>query len=137
MGAGHSVTALYEIVPADSPENVASVDPLVYQQSQTASSNDLLQVKIRYKKPNEETSSLITQRVNGQSDLAATPSENFRFAAAVVEYGMLLRNSEFQGQSSYAQALSLARGARGNDENGYRTEFIKLLEISQILAARP
>ena len=137
MGAGHSVTALYEIVPADSPEIVAAVDPLVYQQSQAAGSTDLLQVKIRYKKPKEEASSLITQRVDGQAELAATPSENFRFAAAVAEYGMLLRNSEFQGQSSYAQALALARGARGSDENGYRAEFIKLLEISQILAARP
>ena len=137
MGAGHSVTALYEIVPADSPENVAAVDPLVYQQSQAAGSTDLLQVKIRYKKPSEEASSLITQRVDGQLVLAATPSENFRFAAAVAEYGMLLRNSEFQGQSSYAQALALARGARGSDENGYRAEFIKLLEISQVLAARP
>ena len=137
MGAGHSVTALYEIVPADSPENVAAVDPLVYQQSQAAGSTDLLQVKIRYKKPKEEASSLITQRVDGQAELAATPSENFRFAAAVAEYGMLLRNSEFQGRSSYAQALALARGARGSDGNGYRTEFIKLLEISQILAARP
>ena len=137
MGAGHSVTALYEIVPADSPENVAAVDPLVYQQSQAAGSTDLLQVKIRYKKPKEEASSLITQRVDGQLVLAATPSENFRFAAAVAEYGMLLRNSEFQGRSSYAQALALARGARGSDENGYRAEFIKLLEISQVLAARP
>ena len=94
-------------------------------------------MKIRYKKPSEEASSLITQRVDGQLVLAATPSENFRFAAAVAEYGMLLRNSEFQGQSSYAQALALARGARGSDENGYRAEFIKLLEISQVLAARP
>ncbi len=136
MGAGHSVTALYEVVPADSLEQVASVDPLVYQQSQAAPSNDLLQVKIRYKKPGEEASQLLTRRISGSGDLAANPSENFRFAAAVAEYGMLLRNSEFKGESSYAQALALARGARGADENGYRSEFIKIMEISQILTQR-
>jgi Ca-activated chloride channel family protein len=135
MGAGHSVTAIYEIVPADSLENVASVDPLVYQQSKSTGGSDWLQVKIRYKKPGEETSQLMTQKVDGQAELAVA-SENLRFAAAVVEYGMLLRNSEFKGQASYQQALALARGARGNDENGYRAEFIKLLEISQILDAR-
>jgi Ca-activated chloride channel family protein len=135
MGAGHSVTALYEIVPADSPENVTAIDPLVYQQSKNTGGSDLLQVKIRYKKPGEETSQLMTHKVDGQAELAMT-SENLRFAAAVVEYGMLLRNSEFKGQASYQQALALARGARGNDENGYRAEFIKLLEISQILDAR-
>ncbi len=137
MGAGHSVTALYEIVPADSLENVADVDPLLYQKSQTVGGSDLLQVKIRYKKPNEETSLLMTHRVDANAQTAALPSDNLQFAAAVVEYGMLLRNSEFKGQASYAQALALARGARGGDENGYRSEFIKLLEISQILADHP
>ena len=137
MGAGHSVTALYEIVPADSLENVANVDPLLYQQSKSTGGSDLLQVKIRYKKPNEEKSVLMTQRVDANAQTAALPSDNLRFAAAVAEYGMLLRNSEFKGQASYAQALALARGARGSDENGYRSEFIKLLEISQILADHP
>jgi Ca-activated chloride channel family protein len=136
MGAGHSVTALYEIVPAGSQETTGSVDPLVYQQAQTIPSNDLLQVKIRYKKPLEDASILLTTSIDGKSEMKAGASENFRFAAAVAEYGMLLRNSEFKGQSSYAQALSLARGARGADENGYRSEFIKLMELSQILDPR-
>jgi len=136
MGAGHSVTALYEIVPAGSPEVTASVDPLIYQQSQTVPSKDLLQIKIRYKKPLEDTSILMTTSVDGKTELKSGASENFRFAAAVVEYGMLLRNSEFKGQSSYAQALALARGAKGMDENGYRAEFIRLMELSQILDPR-
>lgn len=136
MGAGHSVTALYEIVPAGSPEVTASIDPLIYQQSQTVPSNDLLQIKIRYKKPLEDTSILMTTSVDAKTELKSGASENFRFAAAVVEYGMLLRNSEFKGQSSYAQALVLARGARGTDENGYRAEFIRLMELSQILDPR-
>ncbi len=136
MGAGHSVTALYEIVTTDSPDLTTSIDPLVFQQSQTIPSNDWMQIKIRYKKPAEDTSILMTTRVNSQSAIKAVPSDNLNFAAAVAEYGMLLRNSEFKGKSSYEQALALARSARGTDENGYRSEFIKLMEISQLLDTR-
>ncbi|MBP2666858.1 MAG: von Willebrand factor, partial [Firmicutes bacterium] len=136
MGAGHSVTALYEIIPAGSPEMAASVDPLVYQQSQIIPSDELMFVKIRYKKPLEDVSTLMTTRVANKDVVYSTPSENLRFASAVAEYGMLLRKSEFQGQSSYQQTLSLARGARGTDENGYRAEFIKLVELSQLLDAK-
>ena len=135
MGAGHSVTAVYEIIPAGSAEVTGSVDPLVFQQSKLLPSEDLMQVKIRYKKPSEDTSILMTTRIGKESQSLA-PSENLRFASAVIEYGMLLRNSEFKAQSSYAQALALARGAKGTDENGYRAEFIKLLEISQLLSPR-
>ena len=136
IGAGHSVTALYEIVTADSPDLATSIDPLVFQQSQTLPSNDWMHIKIRYKKPAEDTSILMTNRVNSQSAIKAVPSDNLNFAAAVAEYGMLLRNSEFKGKSSYEQALALARSARGTDENGYRSEFIKLMEISQLLDTR-
>ena len=132
MGAGHSVTALYEIIPAGSVETAANVDPLTYQQSQVIASEDLLQEKIRYKNPREDTSKLLVTKV-GSKDQVAAASENFRFAAAVAEYAMLLRNSEFKGQASYPQALALARNARGIDTEGYRSEFIKLMEISQLL----
>jgi Ca-activated chloride channel family protein len=136
MGAGHSVTALYEIIPAEDKSFVSSVDPLVFQQTQNVASNDWLQIKVRYKQPQSNDSSLMTARVPDVAATSTLSSENFRFAAAVAEYGMLLRNSEFKGQSSYLQALTLARGARGVDEQGYRAEFIKLLEVSQILDAR-
>ena len=136
MGAGHSVTAIYEIIPAGSPEMAASVDPLVYQQSQIIPSDDLLQLKIRYKNPLENTSQLMTLHIESNSSVKSVTSDNFRFAAAVAEYGMLLRKSEFQGQSSYQQTLALARGARGTDENGYRAEFIKLVELSQLLGTK-
>ena len=132
MGAGHSMTALYEIIPAGSSENEAGVDPLTFQQRQVVPSEDLLQVKIRYKKPKDETSILMITRVSSKEQSAAA-SENFRLAASVAEYAMLLRNSEFKGLSSYQQALALARGARGNDTEGYRSEFIKLMEISRLL----
>ena len=136
MGAGHSVTALYEIIPAEDKHFVSSVDPLVFQQTQSIPSNDWLQIKVRYKQPQSNDSSLMTTRVPDVPATSTLSSENFRFAAAVAEYGMLLRNSEFKGQSSYLQALTLARGARGADEQGYRAEFIKLLEVSQILDSR-
>ncbi len=136
MGAGHSVTALYEIIPAEDKNFVSSVDPLVFQQTKSVPSNDWLQIKVRYKQPQSNDSSLMTTRVPDVSATSTLSSENFRFAAAVAEYGMLLRNSEFKGQSSYLQALTLARGARGVDEQGYRAEFIKLLEVSQIHDSR-
>ncbi len=133
MGAGHSITAFYEIIPAGSEEVGASVDPLVYQQAKIVDSNELLQIKVRYKKPNEDRSTLFTQSIDSK-DGKAIASENFRFAAAVAEYAMLLRNSEYKGQSSYQDILKLAKGAKGNDEEGYRAEFIKLVEISQFFA---
>ncbi len=136
MGSGHSVTALYEIIPAGAPEESPAVDPLVYQQTQNVPSEDWLQIKVRYKEPRADTSRLLTVRVQDGKHTPTISSDNFRFVAAVTEYGMLLRNSEFKGQSSYAQALTLAHGARGNDVNGYRAEFIKLVELSQILDSR-
>jgi len=130
MGAGHSVTALYEIIPADSEENGVSVDPLVYQKPTMLPSEDLMQVKIRYKKPAENTSILFTTSVTVGNSL---PSDNFRFAAAVAEYAMLLRNSEFKAQASYQQVLDLARNAKGPDTQGYRAEFVRLVEVSEVL----
>lgn len=131
MGASHSVTALYEIVPTGSKEVRGSVDPLIYQQSQIVPSDEVLQVKIRYKKPTEDTSILFTKAM-GDAHNSGLATENFRFAAAVAEYAMLLRNSEFKGKSSYKQVLERARGARGEDKEGYRAEFIRLVELSQV-----
>jgi len=130
MGAGHSVTALYEIIPADAEESGVSINPLIYQKPIVIPSEDLLQVKIRYKKPNQDASTIFTTPVNVFNSL---PSDNFRFAAAVAEYAMLLRNSEFKAQASYQQVLDLARGAKGPDTQGYRAEFIRLVEVSEVL----
>ncbi len=135
MGAGHTVTALYEIIPVGAKEMAGSVDAPVYQRSEVLGSDDLLQVKIRYKKPNENTSILLKETISGKEE-TNTPSENFRFAAAVTEYAMLLRNSEYKGQANYEQLLALAKGAKGRDEQGYRGEFIKIAEVSQLLAEK-
>ena len=134
MGAGHSVTALYEVIPAGAPEEAGTVDPLVFQKPVIVPSDDLLQVKIRYKKPGAATSVLLTERVEGEK--AAAPSANFRFAAAVAEYAMLLRNSEFKGQASYRQVLELAQGAKGKDDEGYRGEFVRMVELSRLMDER-
>ena len=133
MGAGHSVTALYEIVPVDGdPEDDRAVDPLKYQRrSQAAGSSDWLTVKIRYKRPQAETSRLIERVVRIE---AGEPSADFRFASSVAEFGMLLRDSEYKGQASYSDVLSRARGARGADEEGYRAEFLRLVEMAATLA---
>ncbi len=135
MGAGHSVTALYEVIPAGSSETVGTVDPLNYQRSEVVPSDDLLQLKIRYKHPAEDKSVLLVQNIADKAG-SETLSDNFRFAAAVAEYAMLLRSSEFKGQASYRQVLDLAAGAKSQDPDGYRGEFIRLVQLSQALDER-
>jgi Ca-activated chloride channel family protein len=138
MGAGHSVTALYEIVPAGAlgDDDDGAVDPLKYQSRrprETRASEDWFTVKVRYKEPNGSRSKLLERVVAQES---RSTSVDFRFAAAVAQLGMLLRDSEFKGQSSYSGVLTLARGARGADEEGYRAEFIRLAEMAASLAGK-
>ena len=134
IGSGHTVTALYEIIPAGSEEEVSNVDPLTYQQTNILTSGNLMTVKLRYKKPDEEVSTKIVRTVKDKELRRGTMSDNFIFAASVAEFGMLLRDSEHKANASYEQALSLAKSAKGDDEDGYRQEFIKLLKTSQLLA---
>ena len=135
MGSGHNVTALYELVPAGSDEKIPSVDPLKYQESnktkqdsRSSYSSEYLTIKIRYKKPDGMTSMLMEKPVKGYVNDMEDASDNLRFAAAVSEFGMILRNSEFKGRSTFEQAEKLARSARGEDEEGYRAEFIRLID---------
>ena len=140
LGAGHSVTAMYEIIPAGSEENINGVDPLKYQKNAdevkptVPFSNELMTVKFRYKEPKGDNSKLITHPViDNHVDVKET-SDNFRFAAAVAEFGMLLRDSRFKSNSSYKDALALARSAKGKDHDGYRAEFIRLVETAELLS---
>jgi Ca-activated chloride channel homolog len=142
MGSGHNVTALYELVPAGSDEKIPSVDPLKYQtgvKSQASSENnyhnEYLTIKIRYKKPDGITSMLMEKPVRNYVNDMEDASENLRFAAAVSEFGMIIRNSEFKGSSSLEEAARLARSARGEDEEGYRSEFVRLIETVKGLRA--
>ena len=136
MGSGHAVTALYEIVPAESTEKVVSIDSLVFQQNRLTNSTEWLQLKVRYKEPTEEQSRLLARRISGD-DFAVNPSDNFRLAAAVAEYGMLLRNSQFKGRATYSQALALIRSTLLADEDGYRAELARMMELTAILAIEP
>lgn len=136
LGAGHTVTALYEIVLAGSEETFGDVDPLKYQTTQVAPSDDLLTVKLRYKKPDEDVSKLIEKTI-AKSEITAAPQGDFAFAAAVAEFGMLLRQSEHKGNATYSQVLQAAQNAKGEDSFGYRAEFIKLVEQAQVLDSRP
>jgi len=131
MGSGHMVTALYEIVPAGSGERIPSVDPLKYQESKKIEerkySDELLTIKVRYKKPDGRTSMLLEKAVKNYGEEIENTSDNLRFAAAVVEFGMILRESEFKGNATLDGAAKLASSAKGNDEDGYRSEMIRLI----------
>jgi Ca-activated chloride channel homolog len=140
IGAGHSVTALYEIIPTgvNSKVKLPEVDPLRYQRSGITATdtadNEMMLVKLRYKLPQESTSQLITQTIK-DSDFKVDqiPSTNLRFAAAVATFGMILRDSEYKGNANYDLVMKLATQGQGEDNEGYRGEFIRLVEQSKEL----
>jgi len=140
LGSGHTVTALYEIIPADGKSDyLGSVDELKYQKvakpkRASGASDELLTIKLRYKQPDGKKSRLIEKAVRDTRVALGNSSNNFRFSAAVAEFGMLLRDSEFKGEATYAQAAQLAHSAKGEDPNGYRAELIRLIEAMQSLA---
>ncbi len=131
MGAGHSVTALFEVVPRGVELETSSVDPLKYQQASQAvpqsRSGEMLNIKFRYKEPESSTSRLleypVVDRYTGFNDASA----DFRFAAAVASFGMILRDSPHKGQSTLDAVLQIADRSRGADRAGYRDEFVQLV----------
>ena len=140
LGSGHTVTALYEIIPVGVKSDfLKGVDSLKYQKnivplSKSSQTDEILTVKFRYKQPDGDVSKLIEHPVLDKQIAIAKTSDNFRFAASVAQFGMLLRNSEFKSTSSFDNVLSLARKAKGSDEEGYRSEFIHLVESAEMLA---
>lgn len=130
IGCGHTVTALYEVIPADSEEEVSNVDPLEYQQQTKVNSKNLMTVKVRYKKPNEDTSNLIVEKVESGKTKS---TNNLVFASAVAEFGMLLRESEFKGNATFADVVKRAKSSAGLDEHGYKADFIKMVEMGEML----
>lgn len=139
MGAGHSVTALYEIVPVG-VESGLTVESLKYQSAgirpNAIDSPELLTINLRYKSPGDSTSQLLTESVKEPGTDMSGTSDNFRFTAAVAEFGMLLRGSEFKGNATYGSALKLAKGSIGEDQEGYRGEFVRLVEMCGLIAAK-
>jgi Ca-activated chloride channel family protein len=139
IGADHRVTALYELVPPGQPIAAPGVDPLKYQERETApqpteaaGSGELMTVKLRYKRPDGDTSVRTDIPIPASADTEA--SGDFRFAAGVAAFGMLLRNSEYRGGATFEQALNLAQQGKGPDPEGRRAEFINLIRTAQALA---
>lgn len=138
LGSGHTVTALYEIIPAGvKSEFLKDVDPLKYQNNEKksiASFNDeILTVKFRYKAPDKDNSELIVHTVADKGVDIKNASDNFRFAAAVAGFAMLLRNSEYKGKSTFEQVVTMANASLGKDTEGYRKEFVSLVKKAEIL----
>ena len=129
LGAGHSVTAIYEVTPVGSPAQLS--DPLRYAPNTVAAGSDELGfVKLRYKDPGEDVSQLIETPIIGQS----VPGTEANFAAAVAGFGQLLRNDQYLGDWGYDEAIALANANRGEDAFGYRTEAVQLMRLAQSLS---
>tara|TARA_B100001123_G_scaffold449442_1_gene614846 strand:- start:1350 stop:2486 length:1137 start_codon:yes stop_codon:yes gene_type:complete len=137
LGAGHRVTALYEIVRVGVEEPVAKVDELKYQkEAKLIKSKDMLTLKLRYKTPKETKSKLMTKVVRANDITPKKASDNWTFASAVAEFAMVIRDSKHKGTASFDSALDRARKARGKDEHGYRAEFVHLIEEADLLAGK-
>lgn len=135
MGAGHTVTALYEVIPVGVKSNmIGKVDDLKYQKKTEKSirpntSEELLTIKLRYKAPNGQVSKKIELPLTDPKNNQV--SADFRFASAVAMFGQLLRDSEYKGDATYDKVISLAKTGLENDEKGYRKEFIRLAETAK------
>jgi Ca-activated chloride channel family protein len=141
MGAGHSVTALYEIVPTGSEENNAGGDDeLRYQKSQIKPEafkcKEILTLKVRYKEPGSEKSKLVIRPEIEDYVSLRESSENFRFSAAVAEFGLRLRDVSLRDVPTYKRIIQMAKTAKGKDDYGYRAEFIRLVETCQAMTEK-
>src|SRR5205814_3072116 len=143
IGAGHTVTALYEVVPVGASTNPAAsvppVDALKYSSNerptsaQSTTSNEMLTVKLRYKKPDADKSELVERAVTDTAGKFENAPVDLKFAAAVAEFGMILRDSEYKGNGTFAAVLEWAQEGKGSDANGYRSGFIELVRKAQAL----
>ena len=147
IGAGHTVTALYEVVPvgpAANPANsVPPVDPLKYSKNEqtrgaplsgaATASSEMLTVKLRFKKPDGDKSELIERALSDEGKEFARAPQDLKFAAAVAEFGMILRDSEHKGNGTLGAVLEWAQESKGSDANGYRAGFFELLRKAQSL----
>jgi Ca-activated chloride channel family protein len=139
VGAGHTVTALYEIVPTGDAGSGRQVHPLRYvapgQLTDAARSGELLRLKLRYKEPEGRKSRQQQWTLVDRGQSLSAASDDFRFAVAVAGFGMLLRDAADKGAATYASVLELAESGRGDDVGGYRGEFVELVKKAQWLAA--
>jgi Ca-activated chloride channel homolog len=151
IGAGHTVTALYEIVPAgagavDPAASIPPVDPLKYQAPGSASvattqtdpkaSQEMVTVKLRYKKPDGDTSELTERSFVDNGSKFENAAPDLKFAAAVAEFGMILRDSQYKGKGTIGAVVEWAQEGKGRDTAGYRAGFIELARKTQTLKPR-
>jgi len=137
MGSGQTVTALYEIVPAGIKDDyVGTVDALKYQKADPApvnTSDELLTIKFRYKQPQSMESKMSEAVVKDEPETFNNTTTDFKFTAGIAEFGMLLRDSQYKQKATYDEAITIARSGKGEDNDGYRAEFIKLAESAKLL----
>ena len=144
IGAGHTVTALYEVVPADSratdpAASVPPVDPLKYRTNRTDITNaspEMVTVKLRHKKPDGETSELTERSFTDNGGKFENAAPDLKFAAAVAEFGMLLRDSQYKGKGTFGAVIEWAQEGKGPDEAGYRSGFLEMARKAQSLKPR-
>jgi Ca-activated chloride channel family protein len=140
LGSGHTVTALYEIIPVGVKSDAFSIDDLKYQNTDPKSvskySDELLTIKLRYKKPAEDVSKLITHTLRDSQTPLTKTSDNLRWSASVAAFGMLLRESDHVKNFSYDEVVQLAQSARGKDDEGYRAEFISMAKSFGLISRR-
>ena len=138
IGAGHTVTALYEVVPLKNIDDLPEDFKMKYQETKlkqrAENSNEILTVNIRYKKPDEDVSKLISKAVIDKPVELENASNNFKFSAAVAQFGMLLRDSEFKDDATFENTKELAKNSIGKDKYGYRAEFLRLVDLASNLS---
>ena len=149
IGAGHTVTALYEIVPVGKRVEASAIDELKYQSApitdlepvpdrdglQALPADELLTLKIRYKEPDGDKSTKLEFPISDNGEKFAKATDDFKFASAVASFAMLLRDSQFKGNATYAAAKEIAESAsRERDPHGYRNEFVQMVAKAKELA---
>lgn len=137
LGAGHTVTAIYEVVPSGVETEVKKVDDLKYQEtalSKSASSNEILTLKLRYKPIGSETSKLVSKVVENNLVSERKLSSDFKFSASVAAFGMLLRDSKFKGEADYSMVKELAQNIETLNADVYRQEYLGLVRSAELLS---
>jgi Ca-activated chloride channel family protein len=137
LGAGHTVTALYEIIPVTDISALKNNEVLKYQENnlkeQALESDEVLTLNLRYKEPDEDISKLISQVLNENTQDLESSTENLKFSSAVAQFALLLRESKYRGESSFDNVLKLAEASKGEDKFGYREEFITIVRMAKRL----
>ncbi len=136
VGSGHTVTALYEIIPTGVKTDYLTKKNLKYQEtklSPASETQELVTLKLRYKQPNDKQSKLMEQLVYDKTTPFDAVSDNLKLSASVAEFGLLLRNSDFKGAASFAHVIETAKKTLASDSEGWRAEFIQLVKKAQLM----